>query len=117
MADRVRLTVGGRPLWALAEHDGCVQFDFAELCGGTTSVGDLLELADRYRTLALACVPPLQTITPDARRRFGDLVDVLWDRDVRLVVLATGPRSHVLDEADLTDADRMRSRLHLLQAW
>ena len=115
IADRVRLTVGGRPLWALAERDGCVQFDFAELCGGTTSVGDLLDLADRYRTLVLAHVPPLSTVPPDARRRFGNLVDVLWDRDLRLVVLATGPPSQVLD-ADITDAERMRSRLHLLQA-
>ena len=112
--DRVRLTVGGRALWALAEHDGCVQFDFTELCGAMTPAGDLLELADRYRTLVLACVPPLATVTPDARRRFGDLVDVLWDRDVRLVVLAAGPRSQIL-QADLTDSERMRSRLHLLQ--
>jgi len=115
VADRVRLTVGGRPLWALAEDDDCVQFDFRELCGGTTSVGDLLELADRYRTLVLAQVPPLVTVTPDARRRFGNLVDVLWDRDVRLVVLATGPAARVLD-ADLSDVERMRSRLLLLQA-
>lgn len=114
VADRVRLTVGGRPLWALAEHDGCVQFHFDELCGATTSVGDLLELADRYRTLVLAHVPPLVTVTPDARRRFGNLVDVLWDRDVRLVVLAAGPPAQILD-AQLSDADRMRSRLHLLQ--
>jgi len=67
--DRVRLTVGGRPLWALAEQDGCVQLDFAELCAGTTSVGDLLELADRYRTLVLDHVPPLAAVTPDARRQ------------------------------------------------
>jgi cell division protein ZapE len=115
VVDRVRLTVGGRPLWALAEDDRCVQFDFAELCGGTTSVGDLLELADRYRTLVLSQVPPLATVTPDARRRFANLVDVLWDRDVRLVVLATGPAAQILD-ADLTDVERMRSRLLLLQA-
>lgn len=34
---------------------------------------------------------------------------------MRLVVLATGPPAQMLD-ADLTDAERMRSRLHLLQA-
>lgn len=115
VTDRVRLTVGGRPLWALAEHGRCVQFDFAELCGGTTSVGDLLELADRYNTMVLAHVPPLATVTPDVRRRFGNLVDVLWDRDLRLVVLATGPPLQILD-ADLADSERMRSRLQLLQA-
>jgi len=90
--DRVRSIVGGRPLWALAEQDGCVQLDFAELCAGTTSVGDLLELADRYRTWVLDRVPLLATVTPDARRRFGNLIDIAWDRDVRLIVLADGPR-------------------------
>lgn len=114
IADRVRLIVCGRPLWALAEQTGCVYVDFAELCNGPTSVGDLLELADRYHTLVLAHVPSLAHVTPDARRRFGNLVDVLWDRDVRLVVLASGPPAHVLD-ADLTDSERMRSRLLLLQ--
>lgn len=53
----VRLTVGGRPLWALSEEDRCVQFDFVELL--RRRVGDLLELADRYRTLVLSRVPPL----------------------------------------------------------
>ena len=51
---------------------------------------------------------------PDARRRFADLVDVLWDRDVRLVVLATGPPSVVLDAPGVTDSERMVSRLRLL---
>lgn len=114
VVDRVRLIVGGRPLWALAEDGRCLHVDFAELCGGTTSVGDLLELADRYRTLVLSDVPPLATVGPDVRRRFGNLVDVLWDRDVRLVVLAGGPAAHVLD-ADLADVERVRSRLLLLR--
>ena len=114
LIDRVRLTVGGRPLWALAEHNGCVQLDFAALCNGPTSVGDLLELADRYPCLVLAGVPPLAQATPDARRRFGNLVDVLWDRDIRLIVFAAGPPAQILD-ADLTDSQRMRSRLQLLR--
>ncbi len=113
-SDRVRLRVGGRPLWAASAQDGCVELEFAELCLGTTSVGDLLELAQRYRTVVLAGVPPLVTVPPDARRRFGDLVDVLWDRDVRLVVLASGPPAQVLDGAAITDLERTVSRLHLL---
>ena len=62
----------------------------------------------------LAGVPPLSQVTADARRRFANLVDVLWDRDVRLVVLATGPPEQVLN-ADLIDHAWMASRLRLLQ--
>ncbi len=67
-----------------------------------------------YRTFVLEHVPPRSTVTPDARRRFGNLIDVAWDRDVRLIVLAAGPRPQILD-ADLTDQERTHSRLQLLQ--
>lgn len=91
-----------------------MHLDFTGLCDGPTSVGDLLGLADRYRTLVRAYVPPLVHVTPEARRRFGNLVDVVCGHDVRLVVLASGPPAQVLD-ADLTDHERMRSRPQLLQ--
>jgi len=111
--DRRLLQVGGRPLWALAGTQDQVHLHFAELCEATTSTGDLLELADRYRTVVLAGVPALSAVGEDARRRFGDLVDVCWDRDVRLVVLSRLPAGAVLD-APLTDAARTASRLSLL---
>lgn len=64
--------------------------------------------------MILADVPPLATVTPDARRRFGNLVNVAWDCEVRLIVLADGPRPQILD-TDLTDHERMSRRLQLLQ--
>jgi len=111
--DGVRLQVGGRPLAALAAGDDLVWLTFEALCAGRTSTGDALELADRYGTVVLAGVPRLATVPPDARRRFADLVDVLWDRDVRLVVLAAGSPGQVLD-ADVRDRERVVSRLSLL---
>jgi cell division protein ZapE len=111
--DRVRLMVGGRPLWAAAADGHRVHLHFTDLCAGATSTGDLLELTDRYRTLVLGGVPALSTVPADVRRRFADLVDVAWDRDTRLVVLADGPPAQVLDAA-VTDRDRLVSRLHLL---
>ncbi len=112
--DRRRLTVGGRPLRALGADTGHVHLHFTDLCEGATSTGDLLELTERYPTVVLAGVPHLSTTTEGARRRFADLVDVAWDRDTRLVVLAAGPPDRVLD-APVTDAARMTSRLHLLR--
>lgn len=114
LQDRVRLDVGGRPLWALSATDGCVQLDFTELCAGPTSVGDLLELADRCHTVVVSQVPPLASVHVDVQRRFGDLVDVFWDRDVRLVVLAAAPLLQVVAEVAITDHQRMVSRLQLL---
>ncbi len=43
------------------------------------------------------------------------MADVLWDRDVRLVVLARDRPDGVVD-AELPDRDRLLSRLSLLRA-
>lgn len=112
--DRARTRVGGRDLWADAVDGDRVHVGWDELCGGTTSVGDLAALTDRFRTVVLGRVPTRSGTTPDERRRFADLVDVCWDRDTRLVVLAAGAPAEVLDPA-ATDHARTASRLSLLR--
>ena len=113
--DRTRLTVAGRPLWASFADAGVVHVRFDELCQRPTSVGDLLELTERWTTIVLAAVPLLAGVDEHARRRFADLIDVAWDRDTRLVIQSAHPVEDVLD-AQITDRARMVSRLSLLQA-
>ncbi|MFE5339495.1 cell division protein ZapE [Isoptericola sp. NPDC056578] len=93
--------------------EGVVHLDFRELCEAPTSVGDVMDLVDRYGTLVVWRVPRLSATTADGAQRFANLVDVAWDRDVRLVVLATSPPDDVLD-ADVRDRDRIASRLAAL---
>lgn len=112
--DRRQLRVGGHPLWAMSATGDVVHLHFTELCEAATSTEDLLELADGYRTLVLAGVPALSSTSEDARRRFANLVDVCWDRDIRLVLLTTLSEDAALDAA-VTDHDRMTSRLSLLR--
>ena len=107
--------MGGRPLWAAAADDEAVHLRFDELCQRPTSVGDLIEIAGRWSTVVLAAVPALAAVNVDARRRFADLVDIAWDRDVRLVVLSAHRVDRVLD-AEITDRARTTSRLCLLRA-
>lgn len=113
--DRRLLQVGGRPLWAMAVIENQVHPHFTELCEAHTSTGDVLELTDRYKTVVLADVARLSATTPDGRRRFGNLIDVCWDRDVRLVVLSKHDRNAVLD-APLADMGRTTSRFSLLRS-
>ena len=75
--DGVRLIVGGRPIQALGADDDRVWFTFGALCEGTTSTGDLLEIADRWPAVVLSGVPRLADVSPDAGRRFADLADVV----------------------------------------
>ena len=107
--------MAGRALWASSADAGVLHVRFDELCQRPTSVGDLLELAERYSIVVLAAVPLLADVDEHARRRFADLIDVAWDRDTRLVILTDHPPDRVLDAA-ITDRARMASRLSLLQA-
>ncbi|MFB7800482.1 cell division protein ZapE [Isoptericola sp. NPDC056134] len=93
--------------------EGVVHLDFGELCEAPTSVGDVLDLVDRFGTLVVWRVPRLSATTPDGAQRFANLVDVAWDRDVRLVMLAESAPDDVLD-AEVRDRDRIASRLAAL---
>jgi cell division protein ZapE len=111
--DRAHVRLTATTLPALAVAEGQVHLHFAELCEGATSVGDALELADRFATLVLWAVPRLSTTSPDAAQRFANLVDVCWDRDARLVVLAPEGPDDVVD-VDVRDRPRVVSRLAAL---
>ncbi|MFJ9947420.1 cell division protein ZapE [Kitasatospora sp. NPDC091207] len=105
-----------RALPARAVRDDLVWFGFDELCEGRTAVSDYLVLAERFPALVLDGVPPLSTVSPDARRRFANLVDVCCDRDTRLVLIGADPLAGLSgDSGPLLDLDRTASRLVLLR--
>uniref|UniRef100_UPI0031CEC044 cell division protein ZapE n=1 Tax=Saccharothrix mutabilis TaxID=33921 RepID=UPI0031CEC044 len=109
----VALPVNGREVRARAARDAVVWFDFADLCERPTSTRDYLVLAERYRTWVLDRVPPLATRDREARQRFANVVDVLVDRDVRLVLV--GEADLLAGDAQALDRARTASRLALLQ--
>ena len=67
---------------------GVVWFDFKELCGGPRSQNDYLELASQFHTLLLSGVPQMSPRLASEARRFTWLVDVLYDRRVKLILSA-----------------------------
>ena len=113
----VELTVGSRTLMCSALRDGAVWFDFDVLCGGSTSAADYLDLVTRFDEWVIHGVPILSTATEFAVRRFGNVVDVLYDADVRLTLFAEGGledvAGHLRGAAGLA---RLFSRLSLLQS-
>ncbi|MER5640507.1 cell division protein ZapE [Kitasatospora sp. NPDC002227] len=109
------VTAHHRELPARAVRPDHAWFGFQDLCEGRTAVTDYLALADRFPTLVLDGVPPLTEASPDARRRFANLVDVCCDRDIRLVLIGADPLAGLSPTATLMrDLDRTASRLALL---
>jgi cell division protein ZapE len=82
------LHIEQRELRALRRAGGVVWFDFKTLCGGPRSQNDYLELAQQFHTVLLSDVPQMPPRLASEARRFTLLVDVLYDRRVKLIVSA-----------------------------
>jgi cell division protein ZapE len=83
-----QLRIEHRVIRARRRAGGVVWFDFRELCGGPRSQNDYLELATQFHTLLLSGVPQMSPRLASEARRFTWLVDVLYDRRVKLIVSA-----------------------------
>jgi cell division protein ZapE len=106
-----------RTLQALRRAGGVVWFDFKTLCGGPRSQNDYLEIASRFHTVLLSGVPQMPPRLASEARRFTWLVDVLYDRRVKLVLSAAVPAEQLYTEGPLAhEFPRTASRLHEMQS-
>jgi cell division protein ZapE len=106
-----------RSLQALRRAGGVVWFDFGNLCGGPRSQNDYLELASRFHTVLLSNVPQMSPRLASEARRFTWLVDVLYDRRVKLVLSAEVAAEALYTEGPLVhEFPRTVSRLHEMQS-
>ncbi len=77
-----------RPLAVLGNADGVLWCEFDALCGGPRGTLDYIELGRCFHTLLLSGVPVLSEDHNDATRRFVNLLDELYDRNVNLLISA-----------------------------
>jgi len=111
------LHIEHRELRAWRRAGGVVWFDFKTLCGGPRSQNDYLELATQFHTLLLSNVPQMSPRLASEARRFTWLVDVLYDRRVKLIMSAAVPAEELYTEGPLAhEFPRTVSRLHEMQS-
>ena len=84
------IEVEGREIPTVARAEGAVWFEFTALCEGPRSVTDYIEIALCHHTLFLSQTPYFNNDMNDAARRFINLIDELYDRNVNLVISAAG---------------------------
>lgn len=82
------LEINGRQLQSRYCADDVVWFDFEALCDGPRSQNDYIELARIYHAVLLSNVPQMGAENEDLARRFINLVDEFYDRNVKLVLSA-----------------------------
>ncbi|MEN9843225.1 MAG: hypothetical protein RLZZ612_1054 [Pseudomonadota bacterium] len=111
------LMIEARRLEAKRRAGGVIWFDFKTLCGGPRSQNDYLELASQFHTLVLSNVPQMPVRMASEARRFTWLVDVLYDRKVKLVISAAVPPEQLYTEGPLShEFPRTVSRLVEMQS-
>jgi cell division protein ZapE len=110
------LRIEQREVQARRRAGGVVWFDFAQLCGGPRSQNDYLELAARFHTVLLSNVPAMSPRLASEARRFTWLVDVLYDRQVKLILSAAVQPEALYTEGPLAhEFPRTASRLKEMQ--
>ncbi|OZF38374.1 cell division protein ZapE [Rhodococcus sp. 14-2483-1-1] len=84
---------------------------FAELCCAARSTGDYLQMIETATSVTITEIPALASVDEFAAQRFANLVDVLYDRDVRTDFHALVPRHEFAVGCAGLDTDRLVSRL------
>lgn len=111
------LHIEQREIRAHRRAGGVVWFDFATLCGGPRSQNDYLEIATQFHTVMLSGVPQMPPRLASEARRFTWLVDVLYDRRVKLIISAAVPPHELYIEGPLAhEFPRTVSRLTEMQS-
>jgi cell division protein ZapE len=111
------LHIENRTIWAWRRAGGVVWFDFKTLCGGPRSQNDYLELAQQFHTVFLSDVPQMSVRMASEARRFTWLIDVLYDRRVKLVMSAAVAPADLYTEGPMAhEFPRTVSRLSEMQS-
>jgi cell division protein ZapE len=111
------LHIESREIHARRKAGGVVWFDFKTLCGGPRSQNDYLEIATQFHTVLLSDVPYMPVRMASEARRFTWLVDVFYDRRVKLIMSAEVPPEALYTEGPLAhEFPRTVSRLNEMQS-
>lgn len=108
--------VGSRRMPAIARTSDALWLDFKEVCEGNYGQNDYLQLATRFATVFVSGVPRLgMEDNAESTRRFTWLVDVLYDCNIKLAILAEHSMQ-LLYAGEGGESGRTLSRLQEMQS-
>ena len=111
------LHIEARQIHSKRRSGGVVWFDLKALCGGARSQNDYLEIASQFHTVFLSHVPTMPVRLASEARRFTCLIDVLYDRHVKLIMSAQVPPEALYVAGPLVhEFPRTVSRLNEMQS-
>jgi cell division protein ZapE len=113
----VSIEVEGRHIAARYLADDVVWFDFDAICDGPRSQNDYIEIAKEFHAVLISDVPQMGFHNEDRARRFINLVDEFYDRNIKLVLSAAVNLQDLYQEGRLAfEFQRTCSRLQEMQS-
>lgn len=117
VSDNSPLNVQGRVIPYLKRSQRVVWFQFDVICNLPRSQLDYLEIANRFETVFISDIPVLTVSDTVRALLLTHLVDVMYDRKVRLILSAAAAIDALYVEGEVAVAfQRTRSRLQEMQS-
>ena len=111
------LVIEKREIVARKVGDDVAWFDFRAVCDGPRSQNDYIELGKIFSTVILSKVEQMDTYHEDVARRFINLVDEFYDRNVKLIISAEVALTELYKGTRLAfEFERTESRLLEMQS-
>jgi len=112
-----KLDINGRTFSARRRSDGIIWFSFSELCEKARGTTDYIEIARAFNTVLLSNVPAMDETNADATRRFINLIDEFYDRNVKMLISAATPINELYTGKRMAfEFQRTASRLTEMQS-
>ena len=111
------MEINGRKIPAEAHADDVVWFDFKAVCDGPRSQNDYIEMARQFHAIIISNVPQLGKNNDDQARRFINMIDEFYDRNVKVIISAAAPITELYTGGRLSfEFERTESRLLEMQS-
>ena len=94
-AKPVRLMVQGHPVEVPAQAMGVARLSYGDVCQRPLGAADYIALARAYHTVIIDDVPVIAPDRRDEAKRLINLVDILYERHVKLIVSAQAEPSEL----------------------
>lgn len=82
-----KITINDRDIQTIQHTDTVAWFDFKEICDGPRSASDYIAIAKQFNIILISNVPVFNG-KDDQARRFINMIDEFYDRNVKLILSA-----------------------------
>lgn len=111
------LIIFQRPIPVVMRSEGIAWFEFNALCDGPRGQADYIELSKIFHTVQISKIPVMTREQDDKARRFIELIDEFYDRNVNLIASAHGQPAELYQGRRLSAMfERTSSRLLEMQS-